>query len=184
MREVYVIGLLLCYVLGCSAQDSQSQMNHGDHFSVGLSAGEFSYDSWLGVEMSTPQLFQDLICFRVKASRNWLEDYKIVYDHWATYSTVAVSVVISTGITRTARWYLDVGPFIVFPQDKISARKSVKGISALQGFELSISETNHLSICYYFGGGIAYSAARAEKIGERPSYAKGIVFSTGFRFYF
>jgi hypothetical protein len=183
----YMKKIIVACILSLALLDSRAQVDNRDRmnrFSFAFSAGEFSYDSWLGVEVTSPVFFQNSVSFRLKANRNWLETYKATYGHWATYSTVTASIVVMTEITPKVQWYLDVGPFIIFPDGKISDHKYERGISLILGLEMLVAKTRHLNVCYYFGGGIAHCSAYAEKIEDKPAYGNGIVFSNGFRFYF
>jgi hypothetical protein len=177
--------LVVLACLACLIQQGYSQVHPGLHrcFSLGVSASESGYDTGIGAEVGTPSLFANRISFRAKVNHNWLEIYKATYNQWAKYETASVTMVYNTMFMGHGRASVDVGIYNVFPDNKFSSRKSIHGITSAIGAELFIHSRPNLNVCYYFSGGINYIRAYAERLENKPRYANGIAFSTGFRFY-
>jgi hypothetical protein len=184
MKTFLAVGMLSFGLLGGYAQDMHFQNRHTNHFSFGVTASDFSFDSGLGIEVTSPRVLRKAVCFRFKGSMNWMEQYKATYDHWAKYSTLAASVVVYSDFFERVRWYVDVGPFIIIPESRISDRKYIEGGSGIVGLEIFVINTPHTNICYYFGVGAAHCTAYADKLEARPRYGNGIIITNGFRFYF
>jgi len=174
----------MAFINVANAQRYVSALQNIHHFSIGISGGEFSDNSWAGVEVSSPAILHNRVCFRLKGNLHWLEQYKARYDRWAKFSTLNPSIVIYTNISEHVRWYVDVGPFFIFPQNKISDTKYISGINAIAGVEVFIMQTKHTNLCYHFGMGAGFANASADKLENSPCYSNGLIFSNGFRFYF
>lgn len=151
---------------------------------VALVAGDFSGDSGLGFEASFRPFFKGPVCIKLNGSINWMEQYKVMYGHWAAYSTVSASAVMYRTLQQRARAYMEVGPVFIIPSNKISTKSFVAGVSGQIGLELLLGNTEAVSLCYIVGGGIVYSRAHADRIEGDPPYGSGIVFNTGIRLYF
>jgi hypothetical protein len=151
---------------------------------IGLVAGDFSGDSGVGLEASFRPLFKGPVCIKLRGSINWMEQYKATYGHWAAYSTVSASAVMYRTLQQRARAYMEVGPVLIIPSNKISYKSFVAGASGLIGLELFLGHTESVNLCYFVGGGIVYSRAHADRVEGNPTYGSGIVFSNGIRLYF
>ncbi|HEY9045513.1 MAG TPA: hypothetical protein VIN08_06435 [Ohtaekwangia sp.] len=187
MRSFLMVALLSGFLLVHAAgyaQENIDALKHIHHFSLGVSGGEFADNSWAGVEISSPGIFHNRVCFRLKGNMHWLEQYKARYNHWARFSTLAASVVVYTNINERARWFFDVGPFFIVPQDKISDRKYTCGISGTGGVEVFVLHSEQGNLSYHFGIGAGYAKGYADKLEDKPCYSNGLIFSNGFRFYF
>jgi hypothetical protein len=153
-------------------------------FSIGVLAGEMGYDSGIGIELGTPSIFNNSVCFRIKGNVSWFEQYKTVYDRWVKYKTITGSLVYNASISERGRIYFDLGAYFVFPNQKFSEVKVVQGITCSTGIELFLYTGSKLQSSYYFAGGIGYIKAYADKMENEPRYGNGFVFNNGFRFYF
>lgn len=152
-------------------------------FSLGFSAGQLTDNSWIGLEVSSPVMHRHF-SLRLVASVHWLEAYKAQRDRWGTFSTLSPTVVIYTRVKDRSRWYIDLGPMFIIPQNRISEKKLVSGISALAGIEVFVLRTSNRSVGYHFNIGVNYANAYADKLENDPRYSNGFIFSNGFRFYF
>lgn len=152
-------------------------------FSVGISAGQLTDNSWLGLEVSSPVVHRHF-CLRLRSSVHWLEAYKAQRDRWGTFSILSPTVVVYTRVMDRSRWYIDFGPMFIIPPNKISEKKMVSGISALAGIEVFILRARNRGVAYHFNIGLNYANAYADKLESDPRYSNGFIFSNGFRFYF
>jgi hypothetical protein len=176
---------LLFLIVVLTTQQGLCQVNPNLYksFSFGVLAGEYGYDAGIGLELGTPSLFKNKICFRIKGTQNWLEVYKASYDRWAKYETVAISMVYNTLIVDRGRVYFDIGTYHIFPDKKVSNKTNVQGITSSIGVELFVVTNPKFNVSYYFSSGIGYIHAHAEKLENKPRYGNGFVFNNGFRFY-
>jgi hypothetical protein len=152
-------------------------------FSLGISAGQLTDNSWLGLEVSSPVRHRHF-SLRLTGSVHWLEAYKTQRDRWGTFSILNPAVVIYTRVMDRSRWYIDLGPLFIIPQNKVSDKKLVSGISALAGIEVFILRTPNRGVGYHFNIGLNYANAYADRLDSDPRYSNGFIFCNGFRFYF
>jgi hypothetical protein len=176
--------LLFCVALLSSETKAQDRSLPGNTFSVGISAGEYGYDSGVGIEVGTPCFGNIPLCLRLRATVSWLEWYKATYDHWARYESINVSMVYHFFTEERSRAYLETGTYTIFPDEKFSQRRSIQGIASSIGIELFLITKPKLNMCYYFSGGYAHIRAYADKLENKPRFGNGFVFNNGFRFYF
>lgn len=178
------IPMVIAIVLATSHIQAQEYSLPPKSFSVGITAGEYGYDSGIGVEISTPCIQNTSLCFRVKGLVSWLEQYKADYDKWARYKSLNVSTVYNIYVFERSRAYIELGTYFIFPDAEFSQRKSIQGFSGVTGVELFVITNPNFHMCYYFSGGIGYIRAYADKLENNPRYGNGFVFNNGFRFYF
>jgi hypothetical protein len=153
-------------------------------FSLAVSAGHYGLDPALGFEIGTPTFSKERFCVRFKTNLNWLEQYKSDLDKWVSYNSFGVSWVYNTQLFDRSRIYVDMGTFVIIPNSKFAASKNIQGLSGFAGVELFVVTNPKLNISYYFGGGLNYAPAYADKMENKPRYGNGFVFSNGLRFYF
>ena len=115
---------------------------------------------------------------------NWLEPYKAELDKWVSYHSFAISWVYNTQLYDKTRLYVDLETFLLVPDSKFASNRNVQGLSGVAGLEFFISNHPGLNMSYYFGGGLSYARAYADKMEGKPRYANGFAFDTGIRFYF
>lgn len=164
-------------------QDDIYSSKHRQHLSLGISAGQLSDNAWIGVEV-THSVIYPRISLRLTGSIHWLEAYKVQFDRWGTFSVISPTVVVYSNIAETSRWYIDFGPMFIIPQNKVSEKKLISGVSTLVGLEVFLFKTSDRGLCYYFGIGLNYANAYADKLENDPRYSDGFTFNNGFRFYF
>lgn len=177
---VFFAGIALLAVGGFAQEISTAKRT--PHFSLGVSAGELSDNSWIGVEVTSP-IMHHRISFRIAGSVHWLEAYKAQFDHWGTFSVVSPTLVIYSDMYERSRWYMDIGPVFIIPQRRVSQKRIVSGVSTVVGLELFLIRGNS-NFCYHFGIGLNYANAYADRLESNPRYSNGFIFSNGFRFYF
>jgi hypothetical protein len=153
-------------------------------YSLSIFAGNYGYDAGVGIEAGSPCIQNTGLCFRVKGTLLWLEQYKAVTDRWAAYRSLNVSTVYNIYTFERSRVYIELGTYFIFPDVKFSHRKSIQGVSGSTGVEAFITTNPNFHMCYYFSGGIGYIRAYADKLENKPRYGNGFVFNNGFRFYF
>lgn len=153
-------------------------------FSLGVLCGGYGHDTGVGIELGTPFLFNNRVSLRVRGNQNWLEAYKADFDKWTKYETLTTSLTYNTLVMDRARGYIEFGALFVFPDKRFSDEKAHQGLTSSIGLELFVFSDPYLNISYYFGGGFSSVKAHAEKLENKPSYANGLVFNNGFRFYF
>lgn len=165
------------------AQENLYPRQYIQHFSAGISAGQLTDNSWIGLEISSPMMSR-YISLRVRGSIHWLEAYKAQLDRWGRFSMVSPTVVIYTRVDQRSRWYIDIGPMFIIPQYKISEKRLLTGLNAQAGMEVFLLKANNNGLTYYFSAGLHYAQAYADKLESSPRYSNGFVFSNGFRYYF
>lgn len=148
-----------------------------------FAANEYNYDSGLGLELASPGLLNSPVCFRLKASKVWMNEYRAATGEWANYYLVELMAVYQFPTVDRARPYIELGLIEVFPSRKFSDVTSIAGVGVRAGIELFVFRNDRLQVAYYFGGGLNRVRAIAEKIDSAPQYAQGFVFTTGLRFY-
>lgn len=181
-RSTTIMILTLTFNTYCAS--AQDQSLPGKAFSVAMVASEYGYDAGLGVEVGSPGMLNNRVCFRAKGNITWFEQYKATYDHWATYKSLTISIVYNTLVIERSRFYFELGTYYTFPGENFSQKKSIQGITGSTGVELFVVAKPNFHMCYYFSGGYAHSRAYADKLENKPRYGNGFVFNNGFRFYF
>ncbi|SKC83564.1 hypothetical protein SAMN05660236_4485 [Ohtaekwangia koreensis] len=164
-------------------QDNAYTREDIKHFSVGVSAGQLTDNSWIGLEVTLP-VMHHRVGVRITSSVHWLEAYKVQFDRWGVFSMLSSSVVVYSHINERSRLYIDLGPVLIIPQSGVSEKKVITGVNALVGIEVFLLQTGNTNLCYNFGIGINYADAYADKLENSPRYSNGFVFSNGIRFYF
>lgn len=179
--------LLIAGLVGCLSFDSIAQDSvklPAKPFSFAITTGHYGLDPSLGIEVGTPTFSKERFCVRFKANLNWLEPQKAALDKWVSYHSFAISWVYNTQLYERTRLYVDLETFLVVPDSKFASNKNVQGLSGVAGLEFFISNHPKLNLSYYFGGGLSYARAYADKMEGKPRYANGLAFDTGIRFYF
>lgn len=176
--------ILLASVLITVHSNAQGTFTPGKTFSIATSAGIHGFDSGVGLEVGTPCFKNTSLCLRIKGTVSWLEWYKATFDHWARYESFNVSMVYNIFTVERSRGYVEMGTYLVFPDEQFSQRKSIQGITSSLGIELFVVTKPGFHLCYYFSSGIGYIKAYADKLENKPRYGNGFVFNNGFRFYF
>lgn len=151
-------------------------------FSIAALAGDYGYDTGIGLEVGTPTLMKHW-GFRLKGTKNWLEAYNAQFNTWAKYEILTVSMMYYPMMLQRARTYLESGPMIIFGDKKFTDQKLVYGFSSSLGVELFVFSDERTTICYYFSGGYAVVDAYAEKLETKPRYGQGFIFNNGFRLF-
>lgn len=155
-----------------------------ERLSVAITAGEFGYDAGVGIEVGTPAFLSTKLRVRVKANMIWLQSYKAAFDHWATYSSVSASLVYNIISIERSIVYIEIGTHVMLPEKTFSDVTHVHGVNSLMGVDLFVVNAQSIKLSYFFSGGFLFTNARAEKLEGNPGYAKGFLFSNGFRIYF
>lgn len=184
MKHLCKILILLMVWATFHSAYGQADTSTCKSFSFGLSAGNLGDDSGIGVEISSPTFCNDRLCVRLKGNAMWLEQYKAVYDHWASYKQIGVSFAYNFKVVERSRFFMDVNPYMIFPDTKFSDVRSVQGIACSIGVEIFVVNTSAYKVTYYFSAGVAHSNAHAERLEQNPNYGGGFVFNNGLRFYF
>lgn len=183
MKHLSKILILLTAWAAFHSAYSQADTSSCKSFSFGVSAGNLGDDSGIGVEISSPTFCNDRLCVRLKGNTMWLEQYKSAYDHWATYRQIGVSFAYNFKVVEKSRIFIDLNPYMIFPDTKFSDVRTVEGIACSIGVEIFVVSTSTHKVSYYFSGGIAHSNARAEKLEQNQDYGGGFIFNNGLRFY-
>ena len=152
--------------------------------SVGASMGIQGLDPGLGIDITSPAFLKRSLAVRIHGSINWLEWYKVQTDDWVTYPELGATFVFNTRPSQRMRLFVEAGPFFLFPSGKFSEKNFESGLTGLAGAEMFGSYGPHLTVSYFFGGGLAICNADAERLDTRPGYGYGFIFKTGLRCYF
>jgi hypothetical protein len=174
--------LIIVTILG-SADVSAQEVLQRNKFSIGISAGNLGFDSGIGIELSTPSVFNGF-CIRIKGGTSWLESYKAVYDHWRQYQSLSAAMVYNTKVADRAILFFELGTYLLVPDQKFSTYKNNQGVFGTTGIELVISTKPSAHTRYFFCGGLGYIKAYADKMENEPRYGNGLIFNNGFRYYF
>lgn len=184
MKALFTKLLFIGTALAIRPGFAQVNANLHNSFSVGVLCGTYGSDSGVGLELGTPSLFKNRLSIRVRGTKNWLEAYKATYDEWAKYETLTACLVYNALVAKRARGYIEFGPLYVFPDKAFSDERPKPGVTSSIGAELFVFSDRHLNVCYYVSGGYSYIRAYAEELENKPRYGNGLVFNSGFRFYF
>lgn len=176
--------IVIAFLLLTSAARAQTTSLPGNTFSIGITGGEYGYDSGLGLEVSTSTFRNTAVFLRVRGTVSWLELYKSTYDQWVRYETLNVSMVYNIFAFERSRGYVEMGTYMIFPNAKFSEHRSFQGLTSSMGVELFVITNPKFNMCYYFSSGFGYVRAYADKLENRPRYGNGFVFNNGLRFYF
>ncbi len=152
--------------------------------SVGASLGIQGLNPTLGIDITSPAFLKKSLSVRIHGSTNWHEWYKAQTDDWVTYPELGAALVFNTRPSQRARVFVEAGPFFLFPSRKFSDKNFETGFKGMVGAEMFARHGPHLTISYFFGGGLAFCYADAEKLDNRPAYGDGFIFRTGLRCYF
>ena len=153
-------------------------------FSLGFVAGVQGSDTGVGLEATSRPLLGKSLLLRVRGGLNWLESYKAQTGDNITYPSFAAAIVYQIPHSERARFYFETGPFVLLPSVKFSDRRSVTGMYLTAGAEFLARCKPGLMLSYFFGAGLAYCDATAEKLENQPEYGDGFIFTNGLRFYF
>jgi hypothetical protein len=153
-------------------------------FSLGIAAGVQGPDVGIGIDATSRPFLGRSLSLRVRGGVNWLESYKSQTGDNVTYPSLAAAIHYQIPFTDRARFYVETGPFVLFPSIKFSDRTSVTGIYLTSGAEFFARCKPGLMLSYFFGGGLAICDAKAEKLENQPEYGEGFIFTNGLRFYF
>jgi len=151
---------------------------------IGVTAGVLGVDTGLGLEVTSSSFLKKRLAIRLKGGINWNEWYMVLMEDKATYPFFSASLVFNTLPMNRSRVFIEAGAFVLLPSNKFSDKESVNGINISTGVELFLTHKPHLTFSYFFGGGLAFCNATAEKLDSRPSYGNGPAFNTGLRAYF
>ena len=168
----------------CYAQSDLKPPVQSSQFSAGISLGHYRYDPGVAVEVTTPAFLKDNLSLRFRTSVQWLEEYKSVYDHWASYNTYNLGLVYYAQIVDRTRFYSEVGMLSIIPDIKFSDEVSLEGFYILNGLEILLFTKPDFSMALSLAIGPSFIEAYADKIEGRPRYGSGLSYITGVRAYF
>jgi hypothetical protein len=185
-RTVTVLALMICMLRPDQSfsQIDSVPLQRVSRPGIGVTLGVLGFDTGLGVEVTSSSFLQHRLAIRVKGGINWNEWYLALMEENATYPFFGASLVFNTRPMNRSRAFIEGGAFVLLPSNKFSDKESVYGISFSTGVEFFLARKPHLTFSYFFGGGLAFCNASAEKLESRPSYGTGLVFNTGLRAYF
>lgn len=183
--KAIVVGSLVSVLptVGYTQMDT-SLLRRVSCFSIGIVAGVQGQDTGIGLEATSRPLLGKNLLFRVRGNLNWLESYKVQTGDDITYPSVAAAIVYQIPFAERVRFYIESGPFVIFPSTKFSDRTSATGLYLTSGAELFARVKPGLMLSYFFGGGFSVCDAKAEKLENQPEYGGGFIFTNGLRFYF
>jgi hypothetical protein len=183
ISRILMFAYLLMTAGSIYAQEKETTYPYRNGYSIAVFGSEFGYDVGVGAEIGSPAFSNNRVCFRLKGSINWLEQYRINETHWVRYRSIGTYMVYNFIRVDRCRVFVEGGPFVILPDKRLSKKNSYQGFAASTGLELFVLNSSSLNMCYYFSAGFAYSTATAENLENMPRYANGFVFSNGFRFY-
>lgn len=174
---------ILAFVVTTNDLRAQVYSLAGNAGSIAVSAGEYGYDTGIGIEVGTPRIRNTNVYFRAKGNLVWFERYKAQYDQWLNYKSLNISMGYNVFSEERIGVYVDLGTYIIFPNQKVTQQKLVQGITSTVGLEIFVMTSERFDLSYYFNAGIADARAYADQLENKPRYGHGFLFSNGFRLY-
>jgi len=182
-KAVPLLLVLFLPGIGFSQVDSVL-LERVSRISAGASMGIQGLDPGLGIDITSPAFLKRSLALRIHGSINWLEWSKVETNDYVTYPELGATLVFNTRPSQRMRLFVEAGPFILFPSREFSDRNFETGFTGLAGAEMFVTYGRHLTVSFFFGGGLSICNADAEKLDSRPGYGDGFLFKNGLRCYF
>lgn len=177
-RMLIVVALImLCSVIA----ESQEESKISNSFGVGFQLGEIQDDFGIGLNITSPYLFDNRFAIRARANFVWNEHLDGIETTWTPYTNASLGFIGVAGkINDYIRLYSEGGLILLFPSDDFSDGELVLGGYGLFGFEFY-----HIRNLNYFIeiGGVG-TGAKENTIAARPIYSNGLMINAGLRVHF
>ena len=170
-------------VVVCNAQPVTT-LTPFNKCALGLSVGHYSFDPGIMANVTTPYFLNNKFAFRIAGGIRWSEYYLAETDKSAYYSSMQAGVLYFVTREDRVRVYSEFGFNIVFPNAAFSDKEKVTGMHGLLGLDFFTYSRGEFGIVYFVEVGYSGNPAKAEKLEGQPTYTKGLMAATGFRFHF
>ena len=182
MKLSITLILTFVVVVVCTAQPvkTMTPFNKG---SIGLSVGHYSFDPGIMASVTTPFFLNNKFALRIAGGIRWSEYYLAETNKSAYYSSMQAGVLYFITQEDRVRVYSELGFNIVFPNAAFSDKEKVTGMHGVLGLDFFTYSRANFGLVYFVEMGYSANPAKAEKLEGQPSYAKGLMAVTGFRFH-
>lgn len=178
MKKLIAILMLAVAVNSLTAEESPLSMG----YILSEKAGNFG----IGLEVSSPSIFDGFLSIRLESQLEWLSSQMFVSNSdlsWEMYSSHKLGIVGTGGFAGDIiKLYGEFGGLCVLPNTGVSADEYQLGIYGLFGFEFFMEKNSFIS--YFIECGTTGLFAGADKLTDNPDYLSGWSTFTGIRLYF
>ena len=182
-----VLGLFITLLSGAAyAQVDSILSDRANGFSMGAIAGlgRSVYAGIVGVEVTSPAFLKNRLAVRVRGGFDWIETYDLQGYQIDSHPSVGGSIIYRSFVAQRARFYVEIGTFVLFPSNEISNRVYATGYSGTTGFEFFNRPESGVTLSYFFGGGLAIHDTNMDEAGSQDYFGEDFIFTNGLRVYF
>lgn len=183
MKTIITVTLLIMITADLAAQQEGTRLRQINKVSIGVCAGHYGYDPSVGLEIHSPSFWKGRLKIGGQYRVSWLET-RDVKPSLFTFTSYQTGVIYLFPVSDRMRLYSETGIVVIKPNDKFSDTKFKAGGYVNAGLELFFENKRKYNICYFFATGYQHVNASTEKLELKISYATGVVFTNGLRFYF
>ena len=168
---------MLCFINLFSQVDSKISNN----FAVGFQLGEIQDDFGIGLNITSPYVFNNKLAIRARANFVWNEHLDGIETTWTPYTNISLGLIgVGGKINDYIRLYGEGGVILLLPSDEFSDGEMVSGGYGLFGFEFY----HFRNLNYFIEIGGVGTGARENTIATRPIYSNGLMINAGLRVHF
>ncbi|MFN3195976.1 MAG: hypothetical protein ACE364_08515 [Chlorobiota bacterium] len=179
MKRMLMIAVLI--MLFSIIAKSQEESKISNSFGVGFQLGEIQDDFGIGLNITSPYIFDNRVAVRARANFVWNEHLDGIETTWTPYSNFTLGVVgVGGKINDYIRLYGEGGVILLLPSDEFSDGEMVSGGYGLFGFEFY----HFRNLNYFIEIGGVGTGARENTIATRPIYSNGLMINAGLRVHF
>ncbi|MEQ8624886.1 MAG: hypothetical protein RJQ00_03285 [Vicingaceae bacterium] len=170
--------ILLCIVLSFSSE-VKAQPEEKSGLGFGFQLNQYQNDFGLGVNLSSPNFFNESMCIRLRANAMFNEYVNDEFKtDWEPYANIMLGFSsASYKISDAIALYGEGGVIGIFPASKISSSDLDIGGYGIFGFEFYFYD----GFCYFIEAGGIGTGATADKLPAEPIYSNGFLMSVGLK---